>query len=354
MASDPPTFETPALVIDEATALRNIARFQAHCDRTGLKLRPHIKTHKSIRFARAQIAAGAAGITCQKIGEAEVMADAGIDDILITYNIIGAAKLARLRALAGRVKALSVVADSAVVADGLSGAFGVAPRPLTVLVECETGAGRCGVQTPQDAVALGQKIATLPGLRFGGLMTYPPVGDGAGVLDFMGAARAGLEARGIGCPEVSSGGSPDMWQAETGGVLTEYRAGTYIFNDRSLAERGTCAWSDCAAHVVATVVSTPTGTRAIIDAGSKVLTSDLPDLGGFGHVIGRPGMRITGLNEEHGIIRHDPGDRLSVGDRVMIIPNHICVVSNMLDSAWLRREGGKLTALPIDARGRVI
>ena len=353
MTRKPVEIETPALVIDERAALRNIARFQAHCNDRGLKLRPHVKTHKSIHFAKAQIAAGATGINCQKIGEAEVMADAGIGDILITCNIIGDAKLARLRALAGKVGALSVVADSAAVADGLASAFATARRPLTVLVECDTGGGRCGVQTPEAAIALSRRIAARPGPGFGGLMTYPAAAGQGDVLDFMQSARAGIEAHGVRCPVISSGGSPDMWRADTGGVLTEYRAGTYIFNDRSLVERQTCTWDDCAARVVATVLSVPTGTRAIIDAGSKVLTSDLLGLDGFGYMPGHPQARIAGLNEEHGIIHCGPDDRFEVGDQVSIVPNHICVVSNMLDYVWLRREKGAMAVLPIDARGKV-
>lgn len=354
MACEPVEYETPALVIDEAKALRNIARFQAHCDRNGLKLRPQVKTHKSVRFAKAQVTAGAVGITCQKIGEAEVMAAGGMDDILITYNIVGRAKLTRLRALAGRVKYLSVTADSTTVIEGLTAAFENAPRPVNVLVECDTGGRRCGARTPEAATGLARTIAASPGLKFGGLMTLPAIAGQRNVTEFMCAAKAGIEAHGLRCADVSSGGSPDMWRADTGGVLTEYRAGTYIFNDRSLVARGACAWNDCAAHVAATVVSVPTETRAIIDAGSKVLTSDLLGLEGFGYIIGRPGMRITGLNEEHGVVRCDPDDRPRVGDRVGIIPNHICVVTNMLDFAWLRREGNELAMLPIDARGKVI
>ena len=143
MLPSPIRIETPALVIREEVALRNIERFQRHCDDNGLKLRPHVKTHKCVHFARAQVAAGATGITCQKIGEAEVMADGGIDDILIAYNILGNGKLGRLRSLAERTKALSVVADNDVVVDGLSKEFETASRPLTVLVECDTGGRRC-------------------------------------------------------------------------------------------------------------------------------------------------------------------------------------------------------------------
>ena len=230
--------ETPAFVVNEERVLKNIAKFQAHCDSQGLRLRPHIKTHKTIHFAKAQLSAGAVGINCQKIGEAEVMADGGLDDILITFNILGASKLQRLRALAARVT-LSVVADNATVVTGLSAAFADAPAPLTVLVECETGAARCGVQTPEKAVALAEVIANSPGLTFGGLLTYPPVGGQSAVVDFMTQTKGRLSKRGIDCPTISSGGSPDMWQAKTGGIITEYRIGTYIYNDRSLVARGT-------------------------------------------------------------------------------------------------------------------
>ena len=345
--------ETPFLLVDEAVALANIARFQAHCDRQGLKFRPHIKTHKTLRFARAQVAAGAVGINCQKIGEAEVMATGGFDDILITYNVLGEAKRARLRALAERVTALSVVADSDIVVAGLAETFGSAARPLTVLIECDTGGGRCGVQTPEAAVALARAVAAAPGLAFGGLMTYPAVGSQSAVADFFRAAKAGLEAAGLDCPVVTSGGSPDMWQAETGGILTEYRAGTYIYNDRSLVSRKTCGWEDCAAHVVATVVSVPAAGRAIIDAGSKVLTSDLLGQDGFGHIVGHPQARIVSLSEEHGIVHHAEDDRFEVGERVRIVPNHICVTVNMFDAAWLQEGSGEIVSLPIDARGMV-
>lgn len=344
--------ETPAFVVNEARVLANISKFQAHCDAQGLKLRPHIKTHKSIRFAREQVAAGAVGINCQKIGEAEVMADGGLDDILITFNILGDAKLARLRALADRVT-LRVVADNAVVVAGLSQAFADADTPLTVLVECETGAERCGVQSPDAAAELAGIIVQSPGLAFGGLLTYPAKGGQADAITFMAEARSRLSARGIDCPTISSGGSPGMWQAETGGVVTEYRIGTYIYNDRSLVVRGTCTWDDCAGHVLATVVSRPTETRAVIDAGSKALTSDLLGLEGHGHVLGHPDIVITGLSEEHGVMSVPADCSLAVGDRIRIVPNHVCVVSNMYDTGWLETVNGDCVELPIDARGRV-
>ncbi|WP_186396794.1 D-TA family PLP-dependent enzyme [Stappia sp. TSB10GB4] len=349
--------ETPALVLDEAVALANIARFQAHCDRLGLKSRPHIKTHKLPRFAKAQIAAGARGITCQKIGEAEVMADAGIDDILITFNILGEAKLARLKALAGRIARLAVVADSKTTVDGLAAAFADGAATLHVMVECDTGAGRCGVQTSAEAADLAARITAAPGLAFAGLMTYPAPGKAGNVERFMGEALALLAARGIECPEISSGGSPDMWhagEAEGGSrnLVTEYRAGTYIYNDRSLVERGACTLDDCALTVHATVVSRPTPTRAVLDAGSKALSSDLLGLTGHGTIIGHPDAQIAALSEEHAVVEI-PAGSLAVGDRVRIVPNHCCVVTNLFDRAWLLAADGGVEEIDIAARGRM-
>jgi D-serine deaminase-like pyridoxal phosphate-dependent protein len=345
--------ETPAIIIDEAIAQANIARLQAHCDARGVRLRPHIKTHKLPRFARAQVEAGASGITCQKISEAEIMADGGIDDILITYNIVGDAKLKRLRALAGRLRHLGVTADSAATVDGLSSAFADAPRPLEVLVECDTGAGRCGVQTPREAADLAARINAAPGLSFGGLMTFPAVGDMTGVARFMREALALLDERGIACPDVSSGGTPDMWKAGDEDIVTEYRAGTYIFNDRAVVASGACTLEDCAVKVHATVVSTPTPNRAVVDAGSKTLTTDLFGQTGHGTVIGHPEAKIVGLSEEHGVIHTPKAGSFQVGERIEIVPNHVCVVVNMFDTAWLRRKDGTLEEIAIDARGKV-
>jgi len=345
--------DTPCIVIDEAIALNNIRALQAHCDAAGLALRPHIKTHKMVAFARAQIEAGAAGINCQKIGEAEVMADGGLDDILITFNIVGAGKLERLRRLAGRVKRLAVTADSVATVAGLSAAFADAGRSLDVLVECDTGAGRCGVQTPQAACDLAAIIASSPGLSFGGLMTYPAVGGAQAAALFMTEAVGKLAAAGLDCPVITTGGSPDMASAAPLGVFTEYRAGTYIYNDRSLVARGACGWQDCALGVLATVVSTPAPGRAVIDAGSKSLTSDLLGLEGFGHVAGSSDTAIVSLSEEHGVLHHGPADIYQIGQRILVIPNHVCVVSNLFDEAWLMKMNGELARVPVDARGTV-
>lgn len=345
--------DTPAVLVDLNIAEANVRAFQDYCDSHGLQLRPHIKTHKLPRLAEYQIEQGAIGITCQKITEAEAMIAGGdMRDILITYNILGQDKVARLRALSEQVR-LSVVADNAAVVEGLSAGFADAKKPLAVVVECNTGADRCGVETPAEALELASAINTAPGLRCAGLMTYPPTGGATQVTTWLAEAKDLIEATDLTVEVISSGGSPDMWRAHHMPLATEYRIGTYIYNDRSLVTRGTCDWDDCALTVLATVVSTPSKTRAIIDAGSKVLTSDLLGLDGFGHVLGHPNLKIDQLSEEHGRITSDQPIGLRVGDQLRIVPNHACVVSNMLDHVTLMRGDEIIGTEPVAARGQV-
>ncbi|MET1411806.1 D-TA family PLP-dependent enzyme [Roseibium sp. HPY-6] len=347
------TLDTPSVLIDLDVAEANIHKYQAYCDTHGLKLRPHVKTHKLPALAKYQIAQGAVGITCQKISEAEAMiAEGGIDDVLITYNILGDAKTARLRALSEKVR-LSVVADSSFVAEGLSKAFMGASEPLEVLVECNTGADRCGVAAPADAADLAKRISDLPGLNFAGLMTFPAFGGFAEAADWLAEAKEMIEAEGLEVRKVSSGGSQDMWQAHLAKPVTEHRIGTYVYNDRSLVSRGNCTWQECALTVLATVVSVPSATHAIIDAGSKVLTSDLFGLHGHGHVLGRNDLSIDQLSEEHGRLVSDGPISLAVGDRLRIVPNHACVVANMLDQVECVRGNEIIGPVPVAARGQV-
>jgi D-serine deaminase-like pyridoxal phosphate-dependent protein len=347
--------QTPAVVIDLDIAKRNIRRFQDFADRHGFAVRPHIKTHKLPQMAELQLEAGAVGITCQKVSEALAMVEASekIKDVLITYNILGQQKLAALVGLARKV-GLSVVADNATVVDGLSRAFAEAGLILPVLVECNTGADRCGVATPQLATELAKRIALADGLEFGGLMTYPPVGGQERVQSFMSEAKALIEAAWIPVPRITTGGTPDMMTAERSPIATEYRPGTYIYNDRSLVARGACAWDDCALAVHATVVSVPAPNRAIIDAGSKSLTSDLLGLTGYGHVLGRDDIVIDQLSEEHGRLLSDGPIDLQVGDRLRIIPNHACVVTNMTDRVYIVSVGQPMQIWPVVARGKVL
>ena len=205
---------TPLPLIDEVKLAANIARVQAYMDRYGLAFRPHIKTHKIPSIAAQQVAAGAKGINCQKVTEAEVFADAGFEDLLITFNILGPEKLDRLVALNERIGGLKVVADSDTTITGLTKAF-ADKKPLSVLVECDTGGGRCGVQTPEQAFALADQILAAPGLAFGGILTYPKANSEAAVEAFFSQTIALLSARGIACPIVSNGGTPACFPPTT-------------------------------------------------------------------------------------------------------------------------------------------
>src|ERR1700739_2373067 len=202
-------YGTPCAVIDMDRVERNIARVQAACDAAGVANRPHIKTHKNPMLAQMQIKAGARGITCQKIGEAEVMADAGIDDILISYNLLGDEKMARLGALQAKAN-MTVAADNAVVVADLPKAASTSGRPLSVVVECDTGRKRAGVETPAEAIALAREIAASKGLLFGGFMLYPTETGWTEAQRFFDEALAGVRAQGLDATMVSTGGSPHL------------------------------------------------------------------------------------------------------------------------------------------------
>ncbi|MBD8065791.1 D-TA family PLP-dependent enzyme [Devosia sp. PTR5] len=346
--------DTPCVLIDLDKVEANLARAQALADKAGLKLRPHIKTHKLPRFARRQVERGAAGITVQKLGEAEVMADAGLTDMLLTFNIIGAAKRARLKALHERVT-IRTVADSAECVDGLAETFTDPAHPLGVFVECDTGMGRCGVQSAKAAVSLARRIAAAPGLAFAGLMTYPAAGKYREAAKWLADAKALFARENMELPAITTGGTPDLaHMAEAAAVATEYRPGTYIYMDRSQVAAGAAGWDDCALSVLATVVSRPTDTRAILDAGSKTLTSDTLGLDGFGYIPAYPEARIAGLSEEHGTVDLSASaQKPAIGAVLRIIPNHACPVSNLFDRVHLVRGDGVVETLDVAARGRV-
>jgi len=345
--------DTPCVLIDLDRVETNLKRVQDFADAHRLKLRPHIKTHKIPRFALRQIELGAIGITCQKLGEAEVMAAAGVKDIFLPYNILGDRKLARLRALADRVT-ISVTADSDLTIAGLSRAFAGAARPLPVLVECDTGMGRCGVQTPDEALALARAIDAAPGLVFAGLMTYPAAGKVEANAAWLASAVALLKREGLPPAIVSNGGTPDINRAAEVAAATEHRPGTYIYLDRYQVAKGVGALDDCALTVLTTVVSRPTDDRAVVDAGSKALTSDTLGLDGFGLVVGYPDAIIRSLSEEHGVIDVSGCARKpALGERLRIIPNHACVVSNLFDEVTLVSREKIVETIPVAARGRV-
>jgi D-serine deaminase-like pyridoxal phosphate-dependent protein len=343
--------ETPVLVSDLDAVERNIAGMQAYCDEHDLALRPHIKTHKLPEVARMQLDAGACGITCQKLGEAEVMADAGLDDILISFPLVGDAKAERLAALATQVR-IAVVGDSAAVANGLAGVLARHGLEVDFLVECDTGLGRAGVQSPEEAVELAALVARLEGLRFAGLMTYPTLPETGHRLR---AAREAIERTGLQVERISGGGTPAARRTHEVGGVTELRVGTYVYGDRACIANGSVPLGDCALHIVATVVSRPTRERAIIDAGSKTLTSD-PAAGatGFGLLLEHPEAEVYSLNEEHGYVDVSACARPpEIGDRVTIVPNHACATANMHDQVHVHRGGEIVGTLRTAARGKV-
>ena len=345
--------ETPVPVIDIDAVSRNLARWQARCDAMGFANRPHIKTHKLVPLALAQMELGAKGITVQKLGEAEVMADGGITDMLLTFNVIGRHKLERLAELMRRTD-IKVVADNPNVLEGLSHAAALAGRELSVMVECDTGAGRNGVQAPEAAAILAKAIDATAGLAFGGLMTLPKNGARSQMAAFLDDAASRLMRAGLDPATISTGGSPDMWKDEGLAHITEYRAGTYIYYDRSQVAAGAASYDDCALSVLATVVSTPTMDRAMIDAGSKSLTSDLLGMEGYGEVRSLSGARVYNMSEEHGFLDVSKlNDKPKVGDLVRITPNHVCPVTNLFDKVVFVRGDEVLGAVKVDARGTV-
>jgi D-serine deaminase-like pyridoxal phosphate-dependent protein len=240
------------------------------------------------------------------------------------------------------------------VLEGLSHAAGLAGRDIEVLVECDTGAGRNGVQSPEAALRLAQAIDRAPHLAFGGLMTLPKNGARGPMAAFLDQARTHLAASGLDVPEVSTGGSPDMWKDEGLAHVSEYRAGTYIYFDRMQVAAGSATPDDCALSVLSTVVSVPTGDRAMLDAGSKALTSDLMGLEGFGEVRSLSGAPVYNMSEEHGFLDISKvNDKPRVGDLLRITPNHVCPVTNLFDRVVFVKGEEVLGAVRVDARGTV-
>jgi D-serine deaminase-like pyridoxal phosphate-dependent protein len=345
--------ETPAVTVQLDIMEDNIARVQAHLARHGIANRPHIKTHKIPALGKLQMKAGAVGITCQKLGEVEVFTDAGVaDDVLLTFNIVGGAKTDRLMALTKRLRRLAVVLDNEAVAKGLSEAGVRHGVDVRFLVECDTGMGRNGVQSPQAALDLARAAMKLPRMQFEGIMTFPIRQPQS--FQFFEEALALFKRAGIPVAVVSGGGTPAIFKAQEFPMLTEHRAGTYIYNDVMTVASGTATWGNCAMRVRATVVSRPTDTRAVIDAGTKVLTSDQYTVKGYGHVLEYPEAVIPHLSEEHGVIDLSGcRERPAVGEVVHVVPNHCCVVSNMVDEVYgVRGERVEVT-WPVAARGTV-
>ena len=345
--------DTPSVTILLDRLERNIGRVQELIASCGLKNRPHIKTHKIPTIAKMQIEAGACGITCQKLGEVEAFVDAGVDgDILITYNILGRAKTDRLMAVSARVKKLAVVADNEPVLRGLSEAGVRHQREVHFLIECDTGFGRNGVQTPEAALELASYSTRLPRLSFEGLLVFPNTAPRTS--EFMTTARALFDQAGIGLNMISGGGTPALKTLADYPMMTEHRAGTYVYNDVMMVHSGVAQWEDCAMEVRATVVSRPTEDRAIIDAGSKVLTSDQYYVQHYGRLADYPRAYIAALSEEHAIVDLSQcKERPAIGEVVSVIPNHCCAVSNMVDEVYGIRNGRVDAVWPVAARGKV-
>ena len=364
--------DTPALLIDAATLRANIERMQSIADEFGVALRPHTKTHKSPDIARRQAEAGAKGITVAKLGEAEVMADAGLEDILIANQIVGAPKMPRLVELAGRVR-LAVLVDSLEGAKLLEETFLAANGSLDVMIEVDTGKGRCGLAELSDIAELADAIAGSRHLRFRGIETHEghvaAGAESAGAIQERALAAGrrmidvaeALRERGHAIEEVSVGSTPGApYTAEVSG-MTEMRPGTYVFNDVNQMAIGQATPDECALGVLATVISRPTPARAVLDAGSKSLFSErarrafaLEGYDGFGYIREAPAAHITSLSEEHGVVEIPEGmDFPAVGDLVQVIPNHVCPAVNLHDELHIIDGGEVMEVLPIAARGRV-
>jgi D-serine deaminase-like pyridoxal phosphate-dependent protein len=282
------------------------------------------------------------------------MAEAGFDDIFITYNLLGEEKMGRLGRLL-QTTAMRVAADNPTVVEGLPAAAAIGGRDLEVMVECDTGRKRAGVETPGEAITLARDIAARPGLSFAGIMLYPPETRMRETQAFLDDTLAGLREHGLEARVISSGGTPNL--AHLGEIegVTEHRSGTSVYNDRMMMRAGVATLEDCALTVISTVVSRAGPERGILDAGSKTLTSDTGGgLDGYGLILEHPEARIAQFSEEHGFLDlRACNDRPKVGDILRIVPNHVCVVVNMVDRFVAVRGDEIVGELPVAARGRI-
>lgn len=356
---------TPALTIDLDILGRNLQRMAGYCRQHGLGLRPHTKTHKTPEVARMQVEQGAVGLTVAKVGEAEVLAAAGLDHILIAFPIWGDEKLRRIANIA-RERTILLSLDNEATAEGLSRAALDAGATVGVLVEFDVGMRRCGVEPGPAALELARKIEMMPGLRFRGLMTYPGNVWGAEadrekvakqVADLVEKTLDPFRKAGMQVEIVSGGSTPSALLTHKIPGTTEIRPGTYVYNDLNTYYQGACRLEDCAARVVATVVSTAVPGRAMIDAGSKTLSSDGLGSGprtGHGYVVEAPDAALIKLNEEHGHLDiTNSTHQFHVGEVVSVIPNHVCTCVNMHDEVFLVRKGQVEGSWKVAGRGKV-
>jgi len=365
---------TPSVLIEHARLERNIDRMQTAATSRGLRLRPHAKTHKSPELARVQIGRGAVGICCAKLGEAEVFARAGIEDIRLPYPLhpVNADRVLNLL----DSTRLSFIVDDANVAKGWSDALHAAGASADVLVKVDVGFHRCGIDPEAAGAAeLVARVASLPGLRFRGLLSHAGHAYHASSDDET-AAIAAREAsllnelagrvRNLGVPveEISVGSTPTARFSLQQKGLTELRPGNYIYYDRTQVALGAATYDDCALTVLARVVSRPAADRVILDSGSKTLALDQArggiEMRGHGAVfesldtpVPDSSLVIERLSEEHATVRVEGDTRLATGDLVRILPNHACVVSNLVDAVWLVNGREVEERIEIAARGRI-
>ena len=355
--------ETPAVIVDLDVMEQNLSRMADYCRQHQLLLRPHTKSHKIPELAKRQIASGAIGITVAKIGEAEVMLNAGITDILIAYPIVGPEKAKRLATIAERAS-IVVSIDSEEAAASISEAVSRQGTRVGILVELDVGFHRCGFNNEADAVQLAKKITSLPGLEFKGLMFFPGhfgVGPEQRVVlrnevnGFLDRTFEAFEREGIALPIVSGGSTPTASESALFHGVNEVRPGMYIFNDRNTAGIAAASLADCALSVLVTVVSTSVPGRAIIDGGSKTFSSDRYQAGeGFGLVKEDHAAEIERLSEEHGHLNITRSDRrYKVGERFSVIPNHVCTTVNMHDEIYGVRGERVEVAWRVEGRGKV-
>ena len=357
--------DTPALIVDLDVMERNLSAMAEYCRRHNLHLRPHTKTHKIPELARKQIESGASGITVAKLSEAEVMIDAGLTDLLIAYPIVGPIKAQRLADLTERAT-LTVSLDSEEAAQGISAALSERGTRVGILVELDVGFGRCGLADEAKALRLAQTVASLPGLDFRGLMFFPGhfgvLPEERSVLrqqvnEFLDRCLDTFAQAGLPIRVVSGGSTPSRYESDRFHGVNEVRPGTYIFNDRNTVGVSAASLDDCALSVLVTVVSTSVSEHAVIDGGSKTFSSDryqAEDGRGFGLIKEDPAAEIERFSEEHGHINLSRSNRTyKVGERLMVIPNHVCSTVNMHDEVYGVRGEQVETVWQVAARGKV-
>lgn len=355
--------DTPFVAVNFNQVEENIRVMEENARAFGIRVRPHIKPHKSVELAKLQLNLGASGITCAKLGEAEVMAEAGISDILIAFPLIGQEKMERLKKLLSKAEITTIV-NSREGAEGLSKAGMEAGKKIRVLLEVDGGIHRGGKDPFEPTLLFAREIRDLPGIDIRGILYYggtiysQSTREGyeriskEGRDKMLGTAEL-LKKDGFHMDILSGGSSFSSKCPKCLNGITEIRPGHYIFNDVGQLFTGMASEKECALRVVSTVVSLVDAHHAIIDAGSKTLTSDLNGHHeGYGYVVGRPDIRIEKLNEEHGFLCSEKNMDLSIGEKLEIIPNHACVVPNLTEELYGFRDGVFHHKISVDARGK--